>query len=194
MKVKPTEDWPHKILVHLFRKYSAFNVHIDKFLKEEVLIGRSEDAGNLGRKIVRTLDELQSQHLITWEPTNDKGGDIKVNPDINDNTSVTLGVYQFHARLTFDGLVYTEKYLRLKGQDKIEKQNRNITIVGICIAALTGLFIGLTFKTSENSDKQFQNINKEFHKQGIAIDSMQVYQKSISQSMDSLVFYLPKKR
>ena len=117
-----------------------------------------------------------------------------MNLDPNDNTTVTLDKYRFHCRLTFDGLVYTENYLRLKGQHKIERQNRNITFIGILIAALTGLFIGLTAKITENTDRQFQLINKEFHNHGIAIDSIRQYQKSISQSLDSLVLNVQKKK
>jgi hypothetical protein len=190
--VEPQEDWPHKILVFLFQHYTAFNVPMNTFLQNDVLVGRTEYAGNLGRKIVRTLDELKLQNLLTWEPTDMKIEAVTLNPDLNDNISVTLAVVMFHARLTFDGLKYVENYLRLKGQDIIRRQNKVITWLSVGITFLTMVFIAVSAIISISTDRQLHRINKQFRMQRISIDSIKQYQKSMSHSMDSVSLHLPK--
>jgi len=132
------------------------------------------------------LKELENNKLITWSFTDHKNEETKMLKDENDNETVQLSVYRFHVRLTFEGAVYAGNYLRLKKQDNLDRQNKNITLGGIVIAGLTGLFIFFTWRTGESTDRQLQQINIQFQQQSLSIHSIEQSQIAIDSSLQTM--------
>jgi hypothetical protein len=173
------QDWPHKILVHLFENYSGFDVHLNPFLQKDLNIGLND--GNLARKVVRTLKELKNRGLITWTHSDHKNETIELNDDDNDNTSVTLAVYWFHARLTFDGLVYISTYSRQTKQDLL-----NIFSIVSSVVATIFIIVTTVQSCNDNTDKELKELNNTVKQSIQRLDSIGQGQKRINESIQEL--------
>ena len=137
------KNWHYKILLHLYKYETVYHVHFkDDFLKGT--LGMSDNNGNDGRKLYNKLKELRDNNLIRLRLSDHGNLDIPINEDDNDNTSITINVYWFHAELTLLGMQYIGNYIRQGVEEKILKQNRNLSRTGIVIAFLTGVFIAMT--------------------------------------------------
>ena len=182
-------DWPHKILKILFKEYSGFNGYLNPFFINELKIG-TED-GNLGRKVFKTLQELRDKNLITLEVTGVGNIDKEISLEPNDNTTVLLSVYWFHARLTFDGLEYIGHYIRDRKQEKLNKSiinnsriQRNTAIVIAFITGITMLVGVANFWLA--SHKSQQNLLQVSPDMQSKLDSTLQSQKVIDSSLRTM--------
>jgi len=172
-------DWPHKILKHLFENYSGFDVHLNPFLEKDLNIGLND--GNLGRKVVRLLKELKTLGLITWIHSDHKNETLELKDDDNDNTSVTLAVYWFHARLTFDGLSYISTYTSKKKQDSL-----NFFSVAFSIIATIFIIVSTVQSCNDNTVKEVEKLNNTIKQSINQLDSIGQGQKKINESLQEL--------
>jgi hypothetical protein len=175
-----TKDWSHIILKHLFKEYTVFDVHFkDNFLSNKLGIGQRD--GNLGRKLVRTLQELEEKKLVVLRISDHNNQEVVINTDPNDNTSITLDKYWFHVRLTFDGLVYIGNYLRIKKQD-------TFTIISLVILGLTGIFVFMSayYSSQGITSKEWKKVDTTLQLQGQSLDSIHKTQQEINYSLHEM--------
>lgn len=177
---KNMDDWPRKILLHLFVNYSAFDVYINNFLENELAIGKAN--GNFGRKIVRILDELKEKKLITWNPTDHNNKEVDLNPDFNDNTSVTLGKYRFHTRLTLEGLDYIGNFVRIERQERF-------SFWSLVSSGLATVFIVITTikACNDRTDQEVRKLNDRLEESIQRLDSIRKTHQEINKTLNDMV-------